>query len=206
MKGRIKVFSTATLIAALLFSLEAKAGVITSVTNHNSIDTADVYAIGTLSEDVDSFIDRTHEYNDIPEPLKGIDFVQVANDDKKASDLRIDISVNSDSILYLFIDNRIPDPVLTSGTSTMQWLTDDGFIDTSLDIGIDEGGNGNIDNTSSIYSRYVSAGSIITLAQNDGGRRNMYGIAAAAAVPEPSIIALFALGLLGLGFARRRKI
>ena len=210
MKGKIKVFSTATLVATLLFSLESKAGVITSVTNYNSIDAADVYAIGTLSEDVDAFIDRPHEYNGIPGLLNGIDFVQVANDDKRAPNLRIEVTVSSDSILYLFIDNRILDPMLTNPalSGTMKWVIDDGFMDTSLDIEIDEGGDGDIENTSSIFSRYVSAGSVTTFAQNDGGNRNMYGIAAAAAaaVPEPSIITLFVLGLVGLSFARRRKV
>ena len=187
----------------MLFAVEAKAGVITSVVNNNSNDSNDVYAIGTLAEDVTSFIDRSHQYNDIPTSLLGIDFVQVANDDKTSSNLSIDVVVNTDSWLYLFIDNRISGAL--GGGGTMSWVTDNGFIDSLLDIGIDESGDGDIDQTSSIYHKMVSAGTTTTLAQNDGGSRNMYGIAAASAVPEPSVAALFALGLLGLGFARRRK-
>jgi len=43
-------------------------------------------------------------------------------------------------------------------------------------------------------------------AWNDEGRlRNVKGFVVESAVPEPSVIALFGLGLLGLGFVRRRK-
>jgi hypothetical protein len=49
---------------------------------------------------------------------------------------------------------------------------------------------------------FLNAGDVISLLGAGGNRTYSANV---TAVPEPSIIALFAAGLLGLGFARRRK-
>lgn len=46
---------------------------------------------------------------------------------------------------------------------------------------------------------------VITTLDHSGGRVNVTSFDAAISVPEPSIIALFGLGLAGLGFAGRRR-
>jgi hypothetical protein len=75
-----------------------------------------------------------------------------------------------------------------------------GFTDTGYDIGIDEGHTGEIDQWSSVFAKEVSDGTITLLEQNDGGSRNMYGV---AAVPEPATLAL--LGFGGLSLLRRKR-
>jgi hypothetical protein len=48
--------------------------------------------------------------------------------------------------------------------------------------------------------QFVSGSKIPTFAAFTGGTSNV------SAVPEPSTIALFGLGLIGIGFAARRRI
>jgi len=81
----------------------------------------------------------------------------------------------------------------------MDWVNDLGFFDTGNDIGIDESGTGTIEQWSSVYVKCCTDGMITLYAQNNGGSRNMYGV---AVIPEPATIAL--LGLGGLLLRKRR--
>ena len=150
-----------------------------------STNTPPQIAPNPLDEDELSFVDRTHEYNEIPEGMMGAQYVMVANDDKNPADYSLEVTIEQGATLYLFLDNRLGgaaggigvDPDLAG--AGMNWVADLGFTDTGDDIGIDESGDGDIDNYSSIFERSVSAGESIVLgAQNDGGSRNMYGVAA----------------------------
>ena len=166
----------------------AAQSVIGSAVNNGSADPGDIYRLGFLAEDVLAFVDRTHEYNgpttmtDIPAFLNGAHYVVTANDDKtQGPGFSVDVSLTDDGVLFLFIDNRV------TVASAMPWVAANGFTDTGFDIGVDEGGDGDIDNTSSIYaSPILPAGTYQVFEQNDGGSRNMYGIAALAAVPVPA--------------------
>src|SRR5690606_34163002 len=73
--------------------------------------------------------------------------------------------------LYVFIDNRV-----VNVDTTLPWVSAMGFVDTMDDLGIDEGGDGDIDQMMSIYKKAGHSGSI-TLGPNNNGN-NMYGIAA----------------------------
>ena len=186
----------------------AQAALITDVERRNSDNDPPVIA-ADLQEDSLCFVDRTHEYNSLP--LVGIDYVQVANNDKGKAEYELDVTLASSATLFLVIDNRVGGTADISGlddwagvtpdlSSKMTRVTSMGFVDTGLDVGIDEGGTGEINKWSSVFSKDVSAGTITLLEQNDGGSRNMYGV---AAVPEPATLAL--LGFGGLAMLRRKR-
>ena len=153
----------------------------------SSINTEPQIAPNPLDEDEFSFVDRSHQYNEISESVIGAQYVMVANDDKHPADYSLEVTIAQDATLYLFLDNRLGGTSSGSGIGVdpdlvgagMNWVTDLGFTDTGDDIALDEGGNGYIDRYSSIFERSVSAGETIVLgAQNDGCQRNMYGVAA----------------------------
>jgi hypothetical protein len=62
-------------------------------------------------------------------------------------------------------------------------------------------GLGGVESTHEVYLTAPNTHNVGDL----GGGRGTFLVRTAAAVPEPSIIALFALGLVGIGFARRRQ-
>lgn len=192
----MKFFASVFLIFAT-FGI-ANAALITSVSNINSLDSNDEYEIDTLNEEVNAFIDRTHQYQNIPAFLLGADFVRVANDDKAAGDsFEILVTLSSSAMVYLFLDDRI------DVSSAMPWVLDFGFTDTNLNIGIDENANDNNLRSSSVYSAWLAAGDYTFLKQDDTNSRNMYGI---AAVPSPSAAALLVFVSFGLLFRRRVAI
>ena len=198
------------LMTALVCSA-AQATIITNVVRLGSSgNTPPEISATPLAEDALSFVDRTHEYNNLPVEALGAEYIKVANNDKTVADYGLEVTISQPALLALFIDNRVggtagdgdwagvdPDPAAAG----MNWVADMGFNDTGLDIGIDEGGDGSIDKYSSIYVLEVGPGVYTLGAQNDGGGRNMYGVA--AVVPEPITIMLMGFGAFGV--LRRRK-
>ncbi len=160
-----------------LFASAASAQIITSAVKAGTglAPEAPVIQVGGLVEDVDAFVDRTHEYNNIPAAYLGTDFVQVANDDKTVSDYTLTIVLGGSSALVcLILDDRLTVAV------AMPWVALQGFSDTGDNIDMDESGDGSIDETSSLYCA-LKQGSITLPAfaeQDDGGSRNMYGVLA----------------------------
>lgn len=157
---------------------------ISDVDNINSADGNDLYRVipNALREDAPMFIDRNHEYNDVPAILLGADYVQTANDDKGAASLQTNVAFAEDATLYVMVDNRL------DRNTTMSWMFDGSlgftFADTGLDIGVDEGGDGvgpgqGINQTSHVYAAQVPAGMVTLFGEVHGG--NHYGIAATSA-------------------------
>jgi hypothetical protein len=83
--------------------------------------------------------------------------------------------------IYLMLDNRLGtagggkgvDPDL----SGMPWVATMGFTDTGYDVGINESGDGDIDQYFSIFKAAFPAGTVILQGSEAGHGGNMYGIA-----------------------------
>jgi len=205
------------LVLALVLAVSgvASASIITAIERRNpdgnSGDTEPIIAPTLLAEDALCFVDRTHEYNSVPAEALGAEYVIVANDDKDNANYELDVTLSQPAVLALILDNRLGhgnvageegmDPDLTA--AGMTWVAAMGFQDTGLNIGIDESGDGDIDNWSSIFVVEVGPGTYTLLQQRDvtnAGGRNMYGV---GAIPEPASMLL--LGLGGLALIRRRR-
>lgn len=164
-----------------------------------------------------TFSDRNHVWADTPPEVMGAEYIRTMNDDKNMSTFQMQVTVGSSCILGLAIDNRIGNEGSIPGdlegrknlnpnlvAAGMQWVIDMGFVDTGLNIGIDESANQTIDQYFSIFSKVVGPGTYTFYAQNDltnAGGRNMYGVA--AMIPEPMTLSLLALG--GLIVSRKRS-
>ncbi len=215
----MKKIQTVLLVATalvLVWSSVAPAALITNISRRNpdsnSGDTEPALVAGGLAEGAKTFVDRTHTYKQIPAAALGADYVMTANDDKDNANYELDVTFGSAGILGLFIDNRIGhgndggtellDPDLVA--AGMQWVIDMGFVDSGLNIGIDESNDGSINNWASIFVKYVGPGTYTLLKQNDAtnaGGRNMYGVG--AIIPEPATLLL--LGLGGLIASRKSR-
>ncbi len=151
----------------------------------NSGDTEPAVSEEPLGESTPTFVDRDHVYVTVPEALLGAEYIQTANDDKDNPNHELHFTVTADGTLYLFLDNRIGgnssntrDQLPNLGAAaSLAWVTDMGFVDTGMKIAIDEATDGDIDQWFSVYSLRASSGAYVLGAQNDGGSRNMYGVA-----------------------------
>jgi hypothetical protein len=166
-----------------------EAALITNVVRRNpdgnSGDTEPRIAPNPLNEDQLCFVDRTHQYNSIPTYLIGAEYVMTANDDKDNVNHELDVTLSEAVTVYLFLDNRIQGSAQGTGgqgvnpnLSGMPWVAAMGFTDTGDDIGIDESGDGDIDQWSSVFSKKFPAGTITLKGQLQGYGGNMYGVAA----------------------------
>ncbi|MFH1718402.1 MAG: fibronectin type III domain-containing protein, partial [Planctomycetota bacterium] len=134
-----------------------------------------------LGEDEPCYVDRVHQYNEIPEYLIGADYVITANDNKNQSAYELDITLSQNATLYVFVDNRMGGAAggldVAPNITGMPWLDSMGFVDTGDDIGIDEGADGDIDQYSSIFSLAVKAGTVTIFGNTQGHGGNMLGAA-----------------------------
>lgn len=188
---KLTLFMVALVAGWLGGFTNAHAAIINSVSRGGtSENTPPVIAPNSLNEDELCYVDRTHKYSSVPTTLLGAEYVMVSNSDKTQADYSLDVTLSHDARVLLFLDNRlgygsIPggDPNLNPDlwAAGMGWVYDMGFMDTGMNIGIDEGGDGQIDQWASVYFKSVSYGTITLLAQNDVTKpadRNMYGVAA----------------------------
>lgn len=154
------------------------------------------YTVGLFRVAAPSYVDRAHAWTNasatvlMPSYLIGGEYIMSGNDNRDNGSYRLDIYVSGPVRAYLLMDNRVGDsananpPLLATNT---QWVLDDGWAPVTNginrtanmswpdEIGIDEGGDGSINQYLSIYSKLFPAGMFQTRQQNAGGL-NMYGV------------------------------
>ena len=78
---------------------------------------------GGLADGVLAFTDRDHLLAEIPAGLVGGDLVQVSNSDKTSVPYQVEVSVNSLTLLYVGLDNRITDGDANTPASPLPWMS-----------------------------------------------------------------------------------
>jgi hypothetical protein len=147
-----------------------------------------------MFDGVAAYSDRGHVWAAVPSILQGAQFAKMGQDDKNTAGLQIPFTAEVSGTFFLLIDNRMGDDTggntpatgtdnpPTLGSGVMDWVLTSGFVDSGVDVGLDEGpvsGTTTIDQSYSVFFRQVSQGETFTfLQQANGGFRNMYGIAA----------------------------
>jgi len=168
----------------------ASGQLITAIERHNSSNAPPEIAEQPLGEAVPCFVDRTHVYRNVPVSLAGAEYVLLANADKTVADHELIVTLAQPAVVYLLLDNRLghgnvlvpdPDMVADPAAAGMSWVSTLGFVDTGLNVGIDEMADGDIDNWSSVYVQEFPAGPLVLGQQNDltdPVHKNMFGVAA----------------------------
>jgi len=183
-----------------LLNVPTSRPVIAAVRDNSDGDVQKFYRIvrAGLREDAPAFVDRNHEWNGVddrglPEFLKGIEYVMPYNNDKFMDRLELLVDIARPAIVYVFMSDHVPVP---------PWLAGD-FVDTGVDIGLDEarnrfkpgrvvevGSGRSIDTVFSVWRREVPEATTLRLGPvqplEDRTGFNMYGIAAAPLLREGS--------------------
>ena len=162
----------------------AQAQLITGVAHRNTDSDAPEdpqIAPDPLDEGSLTFVDRTHIYVEIPESLVGAEYVLLANDNKNLSTYELDITLAKNATVYVFVDNRMGGAAggldVEPNIDGMPWLGEMGFVDTGLDIGIDESADGSINQYFSAFALEVKAGTVTIYGNTEGHGGNMLGVA-----------------------------
>jgi hypothetical protein len=188
MKGKINSQNLAVLV--LLIGLFTSAGqvysgeLITEVvrTGSNSVPPEITEPFGEYAV---CFVDRIYYYTNLPPELPdlvGAEYIVTADNDKNIDGLTMEVTISSDAVVYLILDNRLGgtggglgvDPILDED---LAWVYDLGFMDTGFDIKIVDDG-GALKGYSSLFVAELPAGTHTFGEQLDGVIRNMYGIVA----------------------------
>jgi hypothetical protein len=126
----------------------------------------------------------------------------MAQEDKNNPNLELHLTIGQPGMLYVILDNRVGTNLRTQtatpnpAAAGMIWMLQMGFVDTGMDVTVDENANGSNNNYSSVFAVPVTPGEVVLRAQYDrftGGPsdRNMYGVAATprglkATMPVPA--------------------
>jgi len=192
----------------------SQAAIITGVTVVQGTDTGSELVVGGLDDGVLAYTDRVHELENIPEALKGSDYVKLQNNARDDSPYEAQVTTSQLSLLYVLLDDRFGDGDGNDPPTGVPTFMSDGsvgltpFVDTGAQIDIDENADGSINQHFSLFVTLALPGThSFRDAQNAG--RNMYVIVASdtLVVPEPSTLMLAGMGLAAcFACVRRRRI
>ena len=195
----------AMLSLALLSSSSAFGAVITDAVKLAGNGTAINLVEGGLADGVDAYTDRNHVLVDVPAALIGSDLIQVSNSDKTSNPYELSITTNL-GLIYIGLDDRLTSQPLSWMNDSAYTGLPDGFLNTGTQIGIDEGNNGSVDQTFTLWAALAGPGTYTLGKQDDGGSRNNYIVLGSRTlIPEPSSVTILALGLMGLISLIRRR-
>ena len=151
---------------------EQQAGVISTVTdNVADLESHKCYQIvrAGLRDEALAYVDRDYRWTNVPETLRGADYVMTFNDDKRQSDLHVTVNVVRPARLFVFIDDRNPPP---------GWLSDSGFVDTDWKIHLHETTPKMPQHPFSVWEKRLTDPATVTLGSN--AAKGMYAVAAIA--------------------------
>lgn len=163
------------------------APLITSVARTNGTDPVEpVIVTGGFAENALAYADRIHEWNALPAAhpeLIGADYVKIANDDRDAPNLRINVGLDRPATVYLFRDNRLTGAPLAAMN---QWMTAYGLQNTGQSIWLDENGDGSNNTEFYVFRGNFPAGSVDFFQHNTPGANAIYGVVAVEQMAIPS--------------------
>jgi hypothetical protein len=153
------------------------------------------------------FSDRTYPWINTPVVMLGYEYVPTFNDDKAASEIMVQyaVTIGEAAKLWMTVDNRIPaewlevkDQAEAVWLATHTWAAPGTFVDTGLDLFIQESSTTNRAMSVWMTKEEMPAGTYAFGLMPSG--KNFYTI---GTIPEPATIALLGLGALTL--LRRKK-
>ncbi len=165
----------------------APAPLITGVTRTGGVDPiAPIVSTAALAQNALAYADRVHVWDSFPSAhpeLVGSDYIRIANDDRDAANLRLNVGLARPSTVYLFRDSRLTGTVLTNMN---QWMTAYGFKGTGESVWLDENGDGSANTRFDVFRGNFPTGSVDLFAQNTPGANAIYGVAAVEQLALPS--------------------
>lgn len=116
---------------------------------------------------VNAYLDRTHQWVNVPAALEGGHYLQLRQGDRNSEFLGVSFDADPGSTVFVLVDNRVGDgiggtnPVPGSDNppvaSALPWLASNGFLDSGLDVGSDENAptSPGINETYSVFFKQV---------------------------------------------------
>jgi len=157
---------------------------------------------GGLADGVVVFSDRTYPYISTPADLLGAEYIRTFNSDKgNANTVTYTVTTSSSSYYAVGIDDRFVDQQDRIDAITAAVTPAGTFVDTGLNVYIQEKDPGVQDMPLSIFMAELPAGTHVFSGAGAAGNRNF--MIMGAMIPEPATIAL--LGFGGLALLRRKR-
>jgi hypothetical protein len=129
------MFGTALVLAALMFASSAAASITAAARTGNSANCVPSAAGLALTDGAQAYCDRLDpEYfwtgfpGDLTDVLDRTEYLIVANEDRDVADYGLDVTVDFEGTLLLFIDQRV------DVDANMPWVATDGYSDSGLSL------------------------------------------------------------------------